>query len=163
MAAGAIRISGIPRDSRSIRQGAGQYVSYNPLARTGNNQFTDNLISYYGLTYPSSMAILLLHSDGNLIAHNEIRNGNRNAIAVGYTFDYQRNPTHHNIIEYNHIHDIATDQILSDGGAIYTLGVQPGTIIRNNLIHNISANRYGGWGIYCDQATTGVLIENNIV
>ena len=40
-----------------------------------------------------------------------------------------------NIIEFNHVHHIgirsdAEGPILSDMGGIYTLGVQPGTIIR---------------------------------
>ena len=164
IAAGAIRISGIPKDASSQRPGRDQpYLSCNPLTRTGSNRFTDNLISWYGITYPSAMALLLLHSDDNLIAHNEIRYGNKNAISVGFMLSYRRSFAHHNIIEYNYLHDISTNQILSDGGAIYTLGVQPGTVIRNNLIHGVSANRYGGWGIYCDEGSSEILIENNIV
>ena len=48
-------------------------------------------------------------------------------------------------------------------GGIYTLGVSPGTVIRNNLIHDIDANHYGGWGIYNDEGSTHILIEDNVV
>jgi parallel beta-helix repeat protein len=48
-------------------------------------------------------------------------------------------------------------------GGIYTLGIQPGTRIRNNLIHGISSFTYGGWGIYPDEGSSEMLIENNIV
>lgn len=44
--------------------------------------------------------------------------------------------------------------------AIYCLGLSPGTVIRNNLIHDISG---GGYGIILDQGCCGVLVENNIV
>jgi parallel beta-helix repeat protein len=48
-------------------------------------------------------------------------------------------------------------------GAIYTLGLSPGTVLRNNLNHDIDANQYGGWGIYNDEGSSHILIENNIV
>ncbi|MFA0745969.1 MAG: hypothetical protein LASZOEIN_002783, partial [Candidatus Fervidibacter sp.] len=53
--------------------------------------------------------------------------------------------------------------ILSDMGGIYTLGIQHGTVIRNNLWHDIAGLRYGGWGIYFDEGSTGIIAENNIV
>jgi hypothetical protein len=48
-------------------------------------------------------------------------------------------------------------------GGIYTLGKQPGTVIRNNLWHDIAGLRYGGWGIYFDEGTSDAVAENNLV
>ena len=39
----------------------------------------------------------------------------------------------------------------------------PGTVLRNNLIHDITSFTYGGWGIYPDEGSSHMLIENNVV
>jgi hypothetical protein len=47
-------------------------------------------------------------------------------------------------------------------GGIYTLGVQPGTVIRGNLIHGVRSAHYGGWCIYPDEGSSHIIIENNV-
>jgi len=53
--------------------------------------------------------------------------------------------------------------MMSDMGGIYTLGVQPGTVLRGNHIHDVAAFAYGGWGIYPDEGSSEMLIEGNVV
>jgi hypothetical protein len=66
-----------------------------------------------------------------------------------------------NRIEKNHIHDIGQG-LLSDMGGIYLLGVQPGTVVSNNLIHDVTKAHYGGWAIYTDEGSSHMLIEKNV-
>ncbi len=133
-----------------------------PVLRTGNNLVADNTIHHYGEVFPSAVGILLTHTFGNTIEHNHIHHGYYTGISVGWEWGYQRSVSRDNVIAFNHIHDIGQG-LLSDMGGIYTLGVSPGTVIRNNLIHDIDANHYGGWGMYNDEGSSHILIENNIV
>lgn len=133
-----------------------------PLLRTKNITIADNEIGHYGEKYPSAVGVLLMNAEGNYVGHNLIHHGGYTGISVGWNWGYDRSISRDNIIEYNYIHHIGQG-ILSDMGAIYTLGLSPGTVIRNNLIHDVEANKYGGWGIYNDEGSTHILIENNIV
>jgi len=133
-----------------------------PLKRTGYNIIADNSLNHYGEEFPSAVGILLMHTNGNCVVHNDIHHGWYTGISIGWNWGYQRSLSRDNVIEFNHIHDIGQG-LLSDIGGIYTLGVSPGTVLRNNLIHDVNANHYGGWGIYNDEGSTHIMIENNVV
>ena len=132
-----------------------------PWERTRNNRITDNWLHHYGQDYPSAVGMLLMHTEGNTVAHNHIHHGGYTGISIGWVWGYTRSVSQNNRIEFNHIHHIGG--VLSDMGGIYTLGVSPGTVIRNNHIHDVDANHYGGWGIYHDEGSTHLLVENNVV
>ncbi|MDP8244311.1 MAG: right-handed parallel beta-helix repeat-containing protein [Candidatus Hinthialibacter antarcticus] len=144
-----------------FRVNGGSYDS-SPLMRTGFNTINDNVIEYFGEEYPSAVGVLLMNTQGNRVAHNEIHHGWYTGVSLGWSWGYQPSISRDNVVEFNHIHDIGQG-LLSDMGAIYTLGLSPGSVLRNNLIHDVNANHYGGWGIYNDEGSSHLLIENNIV
>lgn len=133
-----------------------------PLLQTHDNIISDNEIGPYGLVYSSAVGVLLMNTRNNQVIHNHIHHGYYTGVSVGWEWGYQRSISWDNLIAYNHIHHIGQG-LLSDMGAIYTLGVSPGTVIKNNLIHDVDAHNYGGWGIYNDEGSTHILVENNIV
>lgn len=144
-----------------IKVGEGQQRS-DDAEQNYENVIADNHIHDLGLVYAPAVGILIMQSGHNQIIHNHVHDLYYTAISVGWTWGYDANQSKGNLIAFNHLHAIGKD-VLSDLGGIYTLGVQPGTVIRNNLIYDISSFTYGGWGIYTDEGSSDILIENNIV
>ena len=135
---------------------------HGPRSRlTGDNVITDNHIHAGGRVFHSGIGILSRHAFCNQIAHNHIHDFFYSAISCGWVWGYQESVSMQNIIEMNHIHDLGHGW-LSDMGGVYLLGVQPGTVVRGNLIYDIEKANYGGWALYTDEGSTGIVLENNI-
>jgi len=132
-----------------------------PALETGHNRITDCHIHDGGKVFCASVGIHAMHTYCNTFSHNEINDLFYSGISVGWQWDYRSNITRDNIIEFNHIHNLGKG-MLSDMGGVYTLGVQPGTVIRNNHIHDIYKLNYGAWCIYTDEGSSHILIENNV-
>lgn len=149
LAAGGIRMSGSAAGS--------------PAAlRTGNNSVSDNHLHDLGRVWHAGVGILSQHADQTLIRHNHIHHLDYTAISVGWVWGYGPSVSEKNLVEGNLIHDVGR-KVLSDMGGIYLLGPAPGTVVRGNVIRDVESFGYGGWGVYTDEGSTGVLIENNLV
>ncbi len=140
----------------------------NTLEQAHENEIADCEIRDGGKMFHSGDGIWIGQSFGNHIAHNLIHDFFYTGISIGWTWGYEDSLASNNIVEFNHVHHLGKKSngdgpILSDMGGIYTLGKQPGTIIRNNVWHDIAGVGYGGWGIYFDEGSSGILAENNVV
>jgi len=129
---------------------------------SGQNTVNSCHIYDGGHVYPSGVGIWLAQSSGNTIRHNEIHGLPYTGISVGWNWGDEPNRTHDNAIEDNHVHHVMMG-ILNDGGAIYTLGVSTGSVIRHNLFHDVWPYSAIGWGIYLDATTSGYTVEDNVV
>lgn len=122
----------------------------------------DSIIQDIGVLYPSAIGIWIGDSGHNRVSHNLIERTGYTGISIGWTWGYGPSKAVANIIEDNIIRDIGQN-LLSDMGGIYNLGVSPGTILRRNYIADVKSRGYGGWGIYLDEGSTKVLVEDNVV
>ncbi len=121
----------------------------------------DCLITHCGRRHMASAGILMIRVGQSVIRHNEIADLFYSGISCGWDWTYEENPAHDNLITKNHIHDIGGP--LSDMGGIYIMSAQPGTVVSNNLIHDVTCADYGANGLYADYGTSDVLFEKNIV
>ena len=124
-----------------------------------NNIVSNNHVYDGGKVYHCSVGILVAKTHRNTISHNEVHDFNYTGISIGW---HSGGLASYNTVEYNHIHSVMQG-MFNDGAGIYTLQFNPGTVIRNNLIHDVHPYTHLGIGIYLDNSTTGVLVENNIV
>jgi hypothetical protein len=129
--------------------------------RTGNIIITDNHIHNGGRIAGASGGIILVHSFSNLVAHNEIHDLYYTGISCGWVWGYDESVSRNNRIEKNHIYDLGKG-VLNDMGGIYLLGIQPGTVVRGNVIHDVEKANYGGSGIYLDEGSSHITVEENL-
>lgn len=136
--------------------------------QSGGNEVSDCYIHHGGKMFQSGIGVWIGQSPNNILSHNEINDFYYSGVSIGWTWGYGTALASNNLVEFNHVHHIgvASDgdgPVLSDMAGIYLLGKQPGTRVINNLWHDVAATKYGGWGLYTDEGSSGILLESNLV
>ena len=139
------------------------------------NTIRNNVVDGFGRTSPNAWGISQGEGHNNVYTHNDVYDGYHTAIGVcecssdipGFE------GTANNTISFNHVYNLFQG-IMNDAGSLY-FGVgdaaitPPGNQVLNNKVHDVSdasaldADGYGGHGIYIDDITGLVDVENNLV
>jgi hypothetical protein len=130
-----------------------------------SNKVSNCRICCCGAESYGGVGIFAAFSADTLISHNHVYNMPYTGISIGYVWSTEKSSQVRCIVENNHIHNVM--KFLADGGGIYTLGYQPGTILRGNHIHDIKRSQfaYGAQnnGFFIDEGSKGYLFEQNVV
>jgi hypothetical protein len=120
----------------------------------GHNVVTDCRIHDFNRRNRAGAAGVIVDGCGNRVVHNEIFNADLQGIIVH---------GNEHVFEFNHIHHVALNS--NDASAWY-LGRDPsdqGNVVRWNFFHDVGRpDRKWMMGVYCDDATAGVLVEGNV-
>jgi len=142
-----------------------QYDMMDNLA--GSNVIQDNLIHDTGKVFKEAVGLAIYGNSNNMVSNNLFYNITYTGISLGwFSALYMGDMFGGNMIRFNDIHNVMTE--MNDGAGIYIMGKQAGTVISNNVIHDVVKtqnhldNMYF-WGIYTEGGTADLTIEKNLV
>ncbi|MBB3113301.1 uncharacterized protein YjdB [Paenibacillus phyllosphaerae] len=121
----------------------------------GNNYVESSHLHDFAYYHKAYNPAVILTGVGNRVSHSEIHDAPHPGILI-FGNDHT--------VEYNNIYDVC--KMFSDLGAIYmNAGETPqqrGTVIKRNFFHDIGMSKAGVEGIYPDNFTMGLTIDENI-
>lgn len=143
------------------------HVPYNPSDKneiSTNDTIRSNLVTNVTTEAQGGVGIGAGYPRYVVIEHNEVSYMGYTAITVGFGWTKTANAMTNNHINWNHIHHV--NQILADGGNIYTLSNQgTGGQIQYNYMHDNTASQWADYwilGIYLDEGSSGFDISHNV-
>ena len=91
-------------------------------------------------------------------------------VDVQSVHDNQMSPEFHRLLSWdeaaaNRIHNVMNR--MADGGSLYTLSQQPGTVLSENAIYDIDRYPWAGSfpisAIYLDEGSSRIIVKNNVL
>jgi hypothetical protein len=130
--------------------------------RTERISISNNQMAHLGRIHPAAVGVWIGQAADVAVCNNDIYDLYYTCISSGWVWGYGKTANSKIRILDNHLHHYGQG-VLSDMGAIYTLGASPDSLIGGNRIHDCLRDKYGGWGIYYDEGSSGWTSRNNLL
>ena len=143
------------------------HVPYNPSDEReicSHEKISNNVITDCGNEDWGCVGIGAGYARDVRIEHNEIFNLPYTGISVGWGWTKMTNALRDNFIFANHIHHVG--RRLGDLGGIYTLSAQPGTVVAENSISDITPSPFvpdpqHWFYLYLDEGSSFITVRDN--
>jgi len=156
-------MKGFPFGERNLSGEWNFWWNEHPEYLVSGTVISNNSVHACGAVFQGSVGIWVGVAESAKVCQNSVEDLPYTGISIGWVWDDRVSPCVSNIVERNTISDVL--QLLSDGGGIYTLGRQAGTVIDNNIIHTVhpTHGRAGNHGIFVDGGSAELLFASNII
>ena len=157
----------LDKDGFDLRPGVTPNYHPPPQEVPRGNRIANNHIHACGVDYYGSVGIYVAYTNGTVVSHNLLHDLPYTGISCGFFWGVAPTVCRNNVVEYNHIYDVM--KMMDDGAGIYTLGSQPGTVIRGNVVHDVRRNPFAfapailRAGLYFDNGSSEMVVEGNTV
>jgi len=129
------------------------------------NRIANNYVHQCGAVYYGACAIWAGFAQKTTIEHNLVCDHPYTGISIGWKWNESPTVAREYLVRHNHVYDVMKQ--VCDGGAIYSLGYQPGTVLLRNHLHDVHRSRYAiaapNNGIFLDQGSKAFLIQENVI
>ncbi len=144
-------------------KGSGIMVTGDPWPDKFNDVVSDNVISYNEVIHcrPAAGGIGTANALRTTISHNYVSDTGSYGITAGSWSNVEEANDGNHLVEHNHVS--YTNMIRDDEGGIAVYGLSPGSVVRNNLVHDVRpAGTNENVGFFFQNMSSGWTVTDNI-
>ncbi len=129
------------------------------------NRIANNVVHHCGAVYYGACGIWVGFAQETTVAHNLVCHLPYTGISFGWQWNANPTVAREYLIDRNRVFDVMNE--VSDGGALYSLGFQPGTVVSYNLLYEVHRSDFAhaapNNGIFFDQGSKAFRIVGNVI